>query len=188
MNHGRNLNGKVTRELKYVTANRFYVEIDSQIAASFTECQGLGIKIKCDRYAEGGVNNQQRLFLGQTEFSDITLKRGLTDDLAFLDWVSQILTELIENKGKDADKPGKNLRRNVNILVFNQAGETMQCWTLIGAVPVGWKAPSLQANSNTVAIEELTLACEGVKISTHGSGSGATTGLKRDSLGYFSSH
>lgn len=55
-------------------------------------------------------------------------------------------------------------RLNVNILLFNQAGETMQTWTLIGAIPVGWKAPSLQANSNTVAIEELTLAYEGLKV------------------------
>ena len=30
----------------YVTSNRFYVEIESQISACFTECSGLGVQIK----------------------------------------------------------------------------------------------------------------------------------------------
>ncbi|NJK69255.1 MAG: phage tail protein [Microcoleus sp. SU_5_3] len=154
-------NGQVTHELNYVTANRFYVEMESNITASFSECSGLGVTIKKETYFEGGVNDQQRIILGQAEFSDVTLKRGITDDFVFWDWVANIL-------GDD-----KKERRNVNILLFNQAGETMQCWTLVAAVPIGWKAPSLQANSNTVAIEELTLAYEGLKI-VKSEGGGAT--------------
>lgn len=167
-------NGVVTHELNYVTANRFYVEMESNITASFSECSGLGVKIKREAHFEGGVNDQQRIVLGQAEFSDVTLKRGLTDDFAFWDWVSQTLTG------------SKKERRNVNILTFNQAGETMQCWTLIGAVPVGWKAPALQANSNTLAIEELTLAYEGVKVTRSGGGSATSSG--RDGKGYFPSN
>ena len=145
-------NGVVTHELNYVTANRFYVEISSEIKASFTECSGLGITIDKDVYLEGGVNNQQRVFLKQSKFSDVTLKRGVTNDLVFLGWIQGVLETTTKK------------RLNVNILLFNQAGETMQTWTLIGAIPVGWKSPSLQANSNTVAIEELTLAYEGLKV------------------------
>lgn len=169
-------NGVVTHELNYVTANRFYVEIESNITASFSECSGLGVNIKRESLLEGGVNDQQRIILGQTEFTDVTLKRGLTDDLVFWNWVSQILTQ------------SKKERRNVNILTFNQAGETMQCWTLIGAVPVGWKAPALQANSSTVAIEELTLAYEGLKITKSGGGSATPLTSGRDKLGYFPSN
>lgn len=179
--------------LNYVTANRFYVEMESQIKACFSECQGLGVKIKREAYFEGGVNDQQRIILGQAEFTDVTLKRGITDDFAFVDWVNQILTQLVDRQ--NSDRPAPHTRRNVNILLFNQAGETMQCWTLIGAVPVGWKAPALQANSTAVAIEELTLAYEGLKIAKSGGGKGITyhtqpTGkgaLGRDQLGYFSS-
>ncbi|MGV0028545.1 phage tail protein [Phormidesmis priestleyi] len=69
-------------------------------------------------------------------------------------------------------EPGSNqkidpCRRNINILLFNQAGETMQCWTLIGAIPVGWQTASLQADAETVAIEELTLAYEGIKVAVN---------------------
>jgi len=161
-------NGNSSGELNYVTANRFYVEMESSITASFSECSGLGVTIKKDRYREGGVNDQQKIILGEAEFSDITLKRGITNDLIFWDWVSSVIG--------DYKQPSVAIeRRNINILLFNQAGETMQYWTLIAAVPVGWKAPALQANSNTVAIEELTLAYEGLKIEKPGGGKGVTS-------------
>ncbi|MEH2156789.1 phage tail protein [Nostoc sp.] len=77
-------NNSTTYELNYVTANRFYVEIESNIAASFSECSGLGVTIKKEKYLEGGVNDQQRVILGQAEFSDVTLKRGMTDNISML--------------------------------------------------------------------------------------------------------
>ena len=156
----------------YVTTNRFYVEMQSQITASFSECSGLSVQIDKETVAEGGVNGQQRILLKQAKFSDVTLKRGITNDLTFWNWISSILNG------------GNTERRNVNILVFNQAGETMQCWTLIGAVPVGWKTPSLQASSKNVAIEELTLAYEGLNVEAKQGGGGATTNIQRDSSAY----
>jgi phage tail-like protein len=149
----------MTNELNYVTSNRFYVEMESSIRASFSECAGLEVKIKTEKIPVGGVNSQQRVLLGHAEYSDVTLKRGVTDDQAFWDWVTQIWTPSAKTK-----------RRNINILVFNQAGETMQSWTLLSAVPVGWKAPALKADSNTLALEELTLAYEGLKVSKTGGG------------------
>lgn len=180
-NNGQNKNGTSTRELNYVTANRFYVEIQSNITACFTECQGLGVTIKAEKRLEGGVNDQQRIILGQAEFSDVTLKRGITNDLTFWNWISKILSDVGRNKGNNLPKKE---RRNVNILVFNQAGETMQCWTLIGAVPVSWKAPALNADSGTVAIEELTLAYESLQVDNSRAGGSSISG-GRDKLGYF---
>ncbi len=56
--------GKSNSNLNYITGNRFYVGIESSISASFSECQGLGVKVKYETYHEGGVNDQQRIFLG----------------------------------------------------------------------------------------------------------------------------
>lgn len=175
-------NGQVTHELNYITTNRFYIEIESQITASFTECDGLSVQVKKDTLIEGGVNEQQRILLGPSEFSDITLKRGMSDDSVFWDWISPLLEQRSSNQ-----KIEKH-RRNVNILVFNQAGETMQCWTLIGAVPVGWKSPSLQADSSNVGIEELTIAYEGLKVVFKSGGGGASILNGRDQSGYFASN
>ena len=131
---------------------------------------------------EGGVNEQQRILLGPSEFSDITLKRGMSDDSVFWDWISPLLEQ------RSSDQKIEKHRRNVNILVFNQAGETMQCWTLIGAVPVGWKSPSLQADSSNVGIEELTIAYEGLKVVFKSGGGGASILNGRDQSGYFASN
>ncbi|MCT7948233.1 phage tail protein [Ancylothrix sp. C2] len=185
-----------TNNLNYITANRFYVEIEesSYISACFSECTGLSAKVNYETYFEGGVNNQQRIVLGHTQFSEVTLKRGLTNDVVFWGWASRMLTKLEPSNGNAVNPQ----RRNINILLFNQAGETLQCWTLIGAVPVSWSAPSLQANANTVAIEELTLACEGLKVSVNTKpdgggnsfGGGATlhTGRDAQSGGFFPSN
>ncbi|MCY7368823.1 MAG: phage tail protein [Chamaesiphon sp.] len=158
-------------QLNFVTSNRFYVEIGGDIAASFTECSGLSVQIKKNVYQEGGVNDRQIIYLGHTEFADVTLKRGISDRLGFWKW----LNEIFENKSS---------RRNVNILVFNQAGETMMSWTLIGAIPVTWKTPTLQADGNVVAIEELTLAYEGLKV---GKDKGGGNPVSRGETGFFPS-
>ncbi|MFW6359386.1 MAG: phage tail protein [Chroococcales cyanobacterium] len=188
-------NGKKIHGLNYITSDRFYVEIENQsyISACFSECSGLSAKVNYDTYFEGGVNNQQRIILSHTQFSEVTLKRGLTNDLVFWGWASRMLTQLEPSKNRNIDTK----RRNINILLFNQAGETIQCWTLIGAVPVAWSAPSLQADSSSVAIEELTLAYEGLKVivnlnpdkpqGTLGGGAMFHSGRDKQSGGFFPS-
>ncbi len=158
----------------YITVNRFYIEMENTISASFSECSGFGATLQKESYLEGGLNDQQRVFIGHAEFDDITLKRGMTDNTLFWDWMLTTMSNPIRN------------RRNINILMFNQAGETMQAWTLIGAIPTAWKAPGFQAEGSSVAIEELTLAYEGLQVNIRPVGSGGA-GLyqSRDSLGYF---
>jgi phage tail-like protein len=163
-------------QLNFVTTNRFYVEIGGNIAASFTECGGLGIQIKKNVFHEGGVNDQQRVYLGQTDFTDITLKRGIADGAGFWNWLNEVF---------DEQKPAK--RKNVNILVFNRSGETMMSWTLIGAIPIAWKTPTLQADGNAVAIEELTLAYEGLKVGQQ-KGGGNPIKIRDKKTGFFDSN
>ena len=162
-----------THGLNYIAANRFYVEMQesNSIAACFNECSGLSVTVNYDTYFEGGVNNQQRIILGNTQFSEVTLKRGLTNDAAFLGWASRMLTKI------SPDNAGSPQRRDINILLFNTAGETIQCWTLIGAVPVAWRAPALRADAATVAIEELSLAYEGLNISVDANPGGGGNAL-----------
>lgn len=168
---------KIQNELNYITANRFYIEIGSEIQACFSECSGINVTIDKDIYLEGGVNNEQRIFLKQTKFNDVTLKRGMTNDGSFWQWISQVL--------ESNTTPKKRL--NITIMVFNQAGERIQSWLLNGAIPVGWKTPNLQANSNNVAIEELILAYESIKIEGKQKGMKTTVinGEERDKMGFF---
>ncbi|MEB3214403.1 MAG: phage tail protein [Leptolyngbyaceae bacterium] len=162
------------RGKNYVSTNRFYIEMESTIKASFSECSSIGMEIASEPHEEGGVNDQVRLVLGKPKFDPITLKRGVTNDLMFWEWLKNVL-----------DPTKKIERRNINIVVFNQAGETMQCWTLIGAVPTAWKAPAMQASQNEIAVEELTLGYEGLQVSDSQSGGAQIHSQGRDELGYF---
>jgi phage tail-like protein len=160
-----------------ITANRFYVGMENVISAAFSECEGLDVEIEYESFNEGGVNNQRRILLGQPKFSEVKLKRGMSDDMVFWDWIAQVMKM----------QPSRPIeRRNVNILLFNQAGETMQCWTLIGAVPVKWSAPRLSADATEIAIEELSLAYEGIQVKK--SGTAAATVHQGRKNGYFSSN
>jgi phage tail-like protein len=159
----------------YVTGNRFYVEIDEIIAASFYQMTGMGFSHKKTAYAEGGLISQQRYYLDPVQFKDIKLKRGITDNLDFLKWAFELL-------GPTATK-----RRKVDIIAYNQAGEWMQRWTLSGARVIGWEGPTLKADANVVAFEELTIAyqaltCAGLSYST-GFSLGASTASAGISLG-----
>lgn len=160
-----------SRVKNYVTTNRFFIEMGGSLVAAFSECSGVSVEIEKEVYQEGGVNDRQRISVGHTRFSDITLKRGLTDDKAFSSWLS----ELFEQKTK---------RRNVTIVTFNQAGKVMRSWSLIGAIPVGLNLPCLEADGDMVAVEELTLAFEGLKIGKQSSGGDKVT---RDAKGDFGS-
>ncbi len=145
--------------------------MESTLTASFAECSGFGVNLKKESYLEGGVNDQQRIVVGHAEFDDITLKRGMSDSQTFWSWILNNFTNIQKE------------RRNVNIILFNQAGETMQSWTLIGSIPISWKAPAFQADGSSVAIEELTLAYEGLKLTT--SGGGKANSVQRGVTGFF---
>lgn len=174
----------------YILSHRFYVEMDGVIRAAFSECSGFGLDVKKEVYLEGGVNDQQRVMLGHAEFQDTVLKRGMTNDPAFWNWMKEILVGKSQQSATQGSSSNLvRTRRNINILMMNQAGAIMQVGTLIGAVPISWKAPAFQADSASVAIEELTLTYEGIQLrfqgeETLGAG-GATTSLTRDSLGFF---
>ncbi len=140
----------------YITTNRFYVEIETDLVASFSECSSLGFKTEPTIFLEGGLNNHQRVLLNQTKFENITLKRGLSSQPEFLNWVFATLIK--------PDFKGNPPRRNINILQFNQAGEIIIMWTLIGAIPISWKGPGLIAKGAEVGIEELILAFEGISV------------------------
>ncbi|MGG6268112.1 phage tail protein [Leptolyngbya sp. AN03gr2] len=144
---------RLSHAFNYVTANRFYVEMESTLTACFSSCQGLSAKNNTTLLKEGGLNTRQQVLLGPVSYTEVTLSRGITDSLMFYQWL-----ETSFSGGK------KFQRRDVTILLFNQAGETMQAWTLVSAVPVGWKAPSFQASSTNLAIEELSLAFEELKV------------------------
>jgi len=153
-------------ELNYVTTNRFYVELGDELVACFTQMSGLGMTMKKNVYNQGGENDRQVIYLGPVQFTDVTLKRGVTNSTAFWRWAYSTIRPT-----------GSTEKRTVSILVFNQAGQVMQRWTMFDAVAYSWKAPMMKADGATAALEELKIAYEGLDVSNGGPGGGLSMGV-----------
>ena len=133
----------------YVNYN-FLVEIDGITRAAFQECSGLDITVDVIEYREGGENTTLRKMPGMTKYSNITLKRGVTDDRELYEWQRGVITGTIE-------------RRNGSIIVLGRDGQEVARWNFVRAWPVKWTGPALNAEGNDTAIETFELAHEGLE-------------------------
>jgi phage tail-like protein len=136
-------------------ANRFYVEVGatkgtSDFQAVFSEVSGLQVEMQTTDFEEGGENNFVHKLPGRMKVSNVTLKRGLVRSNEFLRWLMN--AALV----KPMD------RRNVSIVLFDQAGHTVMRWNFLRAFPVKWVGPQFTADSTTIAIESVELAHEGL--------------------------
>jgi phage tail-like protein len=133
------------------TTFRFVISIDNQPLGAFTECTLPTVEWEMEQVKEGGLNTGIHQLPGQRKQATITLKNGIgiVDDL--LSWCIDAMNEVFQ-------------RRNVTITVHNPMRETLMTWRIEGALPIKWSAPQLQADSNTVAIQTLELACGSVTV------------------------
>jgi len=131
-------------------SGRFLVEIGSEVVANFQECTGLTMEVEIQEYVEGGSNEFVYKLPGRVKYTNITLKRGVTDNTQFANWRPKI------EGGKITVE-----RKNISIILFSHSGETVKTWEVTEAFPVKWTGPEMRASSMDVAIESLELAHEG---------------------------
>ena len=127
----------------------FLVEIDGIPQAGFAECSGLRVEVEVIEYREGGDPSSVRKLPGRPRVGDITLKRGITtsNDL-------QLWMESVTAGGAD--------RRNGTIVLLDDERKPAVRWRFFNAFPRKWEGPHLDAKGTDVAIETLTLCCEGL--------------------------
>ena len=129
----------------------FLVEIDGITQAGFSDCSGLGSSNDPIEYREGGDNTTMRKLPGMTKYTNISLKRGLTDSRELYDWYRLVVT-------------GKTERRNGSIVVLDADGVTeVVRWNFFNAWPAKLEGPTFSAKGNEVAIETLEIAHEGLE-------------------------
>jgi phage tail-like protein len=131
----------------------FLVEIDGITRAAFHECSGFDSTIDVIEHREGGDNPTLRKLPGMTKYSNITLKRGITDDKELYDWHRRI------SKGENMQQQ----RKNGSIVLLARNGQEVARWNFTNAWPSKWTGPALSAEGNDVAIETLELAHEGLE-------------------------
>ncbi len=126
---------------------RFRVEIDGIQQGSFMECTGLGSHIEVVEYREGTDPITVRKIPGKVTYPDIVLKWGVTTSRDLYTWHLAIIN-------------GQLQRKNGAVILQAADGTDVVRWNFFNAWPSKWDGPTLNAMSNEVAIESLTITCE----------------------------
>ncbi len=137
-------------ELDHVGAYNFQVEISGVNAGYFKSVSGLTAELEVVEFQDG-----DDLFLrkrpGRAKFGNVTLTKGyiVTSDLQ--DWWR-------------AARDGQYDRRDVSIILNDNAGNEIRRWNLYGCWPCRWETSPLVGSRDAVLDESITLVVEDLQI------------------------
>jgi phage tail-like protein len=132
----------------FVTFN-FAVEIEGLLVGGFTELSGLESEIQVEDFREGGVNGYVHKLPGQTSYTNLQLKHGLTAISTLWNWYYNTSRGVIQ-------------RKNGTIMLLDPQQIPVMWWNFRNALPVRWTGPTFNATSDEVGFETLELAHEGL--------------------------
>lgn len=126
----------------------------------FQECSGLGIDMDVHEINEGGRNDGTVRLIGRGKYTNIVLKRGMlyptggTAVNEIWDWLQGILS---------GRRPVVRYDGVIEVLSAS-SGDVTATWVFDRGLPAKVSGPTLNAKSGEVAIEELTIAHEGLRL------------------------
>jgi phage tail-like protein len=134
----------------------FQLVIDGVPLGAFSEASGLTADGDAVDYREGtDVQSNVRKLVGLRKFTNITLKRGYTQDRSLWIWHQNIVN-------------GQPDRRNVTVVLMNEARQPVLSWHAENAWVNKIEGPSFKASGNEVAMESVELVHEGLTIEAAG--------------------
>jgi phage tail-like protein len=125
----------------------------------FQEVSGLDVELDVLDHEEGGRNDGVIRRVGRAKYSPLVCKRGMFgpsggDAVSELwQWFQDIVAGV---------RPVR--RYDGTVLVHDQAGRPMAVWEFTAAVPSKLVGPQLDARTGEVAVEELHLAHQGLRL------------------------
>ena len=128
----------------------------------FQECSGLDVSMDVLEFSEGGRNDGVVRRLGRAKYSPLVLRRGMLHSTGGS--VDPVLwTWLQDAVGNRRPVP----RYDGVVEVLDLAGiEVVARWAFDRGLPAKVAGPTLNAKTGEIAIEELTIAHEGLRLST----------------------
>lgn len=135
-------------------ALRWYLEIDGITEGIFKEVSGLDSETEVieHRVTGKGGNIVVHKVPGALKWSNIVLRRGITDDTKLHDWRKTIEQGQIEAN-----------RKNGSITCYAPDQSVVARYTFKKGWPCKWKGPTFDAGKNEIAIEEMEIAHEGLE-------------------------
>ncbi len=134
----------------YVAFN-YLIEIAGIKAGGFSEVSGLDMEVQSIDYRNGDEVFIPRKLPGLKRTSNITLKRGIIGELDVYQWVL-------------AGARGAVSRRDGAIILRDEQRREVMRWKFTRAWASKYIGPTLQGDSNTVAIEAIEICHEGLEV------------------------
>ena len=145
---------KAGRESDPLVGFQFAVDVGGKITGYFSEIGGISIEheiIEHKVVTDDGHEVIQKI-PGRAKYTDITLKRGVTDSMQIWEWLDKVHSGTM-----------KDARQNCSILMFDRNYEVAARWDITNAWPSKITGPNGKADGNEIGIEELVLVHEGLK-------------------------
>jgi phage tail-like protein len=126
----------------------------------FQECSGLQIDMDVHEISEGGRNDGTVRLIGRGKYSNIVLKRGMlypvggTAVSELWSWLQGVLS---------GQRPVVRYDGVIEVL-DNTSNSVVATWLFDRGLPAKVMGPALNAKSGEIAIEELTIAHEGLRL------------------------
>jgi phage tail-like protein len=137
-------------DAKNVTgAYRFKIEIGGILEAGFNEVSGLQMETEFEEYSEGGLNEYTHRFPKKIKYPPLVFKRGIIQSNELWLWYQGFMT-------------GEIKRKDGAIILQNRDGSVLGQWNFIGAYPIKWVGPQLNALRSDIAVETLEIVHNGL--------------------------
>ncbi len=136
-----------------VNASYFSAEFTGKLdGAAFREMSGLGSEHEVTQQRVTGEKGKVSWIQipGNTKWQPVTLKQGIVTD-------PSVALKITEWRKESIDGKYESSKANGSISLFSQSGDEVARWEFEGAWPSKLSGPTPNANSNEVAIEELTI-------------------------------
>jgi phage tail-like protein len=132
----------------------FALDVDGVVSAFFKEASGFAntSEVVTHQAVDAAGKSVLQKIPGDLTWDDLTLSRGITDDKALWDWRQKVI---------DGDVAGA--RANGSVIMYNQASEEMARFNFTNGWPSAWKGPDVSSEDQSVAVEEITIAHEGLE-------------------------
>jgi phage tail-like protein len=129
----------------------FLLEIDNETVGGFTEVGGLSAESDIIEYREGSDPARMRKLPGLFKFSNITLKRGYTQNRKLWEWRKTTLD-------------GQTLRKQGAVILLDEARTPVLRWEFFEGWISKYEGPALNATANEAAVESIEIAIEDLQL------------------------
>jgi phage tail-like protein len=130
------------------------------VDGGFSECSGLQLEADVREYQEGGRNDGVIRRVGRVKLSPLVLKRGMfitgkgEVDMQLWNWLTSMVSGALPVARYDGE-----------IRVDDPSGaRPLARWSFSRGLPMKVSGPTLNAKNGEIAVEEVTIAHEGLRL------------------------